>query len=95
MKRNEAIGWGRRNMGKSKTSAYHFEEITNNCAADYFSFRKIILEQIVQYLRQQTSRPSRHLDLEYMRKSKSPRLPYPTYFAPLFPTDWLSLSKFS
>ena len=92
MKRNQAIGWGRRNMGKSKPQ-YHFEEITNNLAADYFSCQKVILERIVQHSRKQMSRPSRHPTLEHMRKNKSHRLPYPTHFAPLFPTDWLPLRK--
>ena len=60
----------------------------NNRAAE-----KIILERIVQHLRKQMSRPSMHPALEYIRKNKSPHLPYPTHFAPLFPTDWLSLRK--
>ena len=52
---------------------------------------KVILERIVQHLRKQMARPSRYPALEYMRKNKSPRLPYPTHFVPLFATDWLSL----
>ena len=85
--------FGERGTWVSPKPQYHFEEITNNRAADYFSCQKVILRRIVQHFRKHMSHPSRHPALEYMRKNKSPHLPYPTHFAPLFPTDWLSFRK--